>query len=266
MAEPTATPGYAGCNWPLDPGCLEDEWAALTPDLQERSQALAGATLRRLTGYRVGGCPVTVRPCKTGCSNGLLSPLYSMQYGSFQPHINPAGYWVNSCGCLTDCACSTVCEINLPVPASEVYAVKVNGSVIPSTDYRLDSEGRLVWTGAGACPWPACQDLSKPDTAAGTFSVRYLNSHPVDKMGEVAAGVLAMEFARACTGGVCRLPSNITNISRLGVTMEIEPGSFPNGLTGIREVDSYVMLWNPEGLRQRAGVWSPSTRNPRVTR
>ena len=33
------------------------------PEVQDRAPGLASATLRRLTGYRVGGCPITVRPC-----------------------------------------------------------------------------------------------------------------------------------------------------------------------------------------------------------
>lgn len=263
MVEPTPAAGFDSCQWPLDPACLTDEWGTFDVIVQERSRMLAGATLRRLTGYRVGGCPVTVRPCKVGCSKGLL-PLYRSG-ASFSPHINEMGFWINSCGCLTDCSCGTLCEIELPGPVGAVYAVKVDGATVAASNYRVDGT-RLVWTGAGVCPWPTCQDLSKPDTEVGTFSVRYLNAYEVDGLGEYAAGVLAMEFARACVGDPCRLPSNITNLSRQGVSMEIEPGAFPNGITGIREVDAYIAIYNPDGLRQQTRVWSPDLRTPRVMR
>jgi hypothetical protein len=29
--------------------------------------------------------------------------------------------------------------------------------------------------------------------------------------------------------------------------MEIDPGIFPKGTTGIREVDAFIALWNPRG-------------------
>jgi hypothetical protein len=39
--------------------------------------------------------------------------------------------------------------------------------------------------------------------------------------------------------------------------MEIQSGVFPHGLTGIREVDAFIGLWNPNGLTAGAKVWSP---------
>ena len=91
----TTTPPESGCAWPVDPACLGDAWDTLDPTVQERATLLAGETLRRLTGYRVGGCPVTVRPCKATCANTVFLPYYG---GGYTPHINAGGYWVNSCG------------------------------------------------------------------------------------------------------------------------------------------------------------------------
>ena len=94
----------------------------------------------------------------------------------------------------------------------------------------------------------------------------YLNSYPVDSLGAYAVGVLAMEFAKACIGGKCRLPATVTAITRQGVSFEIASGTFPSGFTGIREVDTYISMWNPQGLRQRASVWTPDASSPRVVR
>jgi hypothetical protein len=174
---------------------------------------------------------------------------------AFDP-VNLGGVWINSCGCTGRCACTTACEVELPPPVSRVSEVKIDGDIIPDTDYMVVGN-LLVWTSSGECPFPASQDLSKPDTVDDTFSVTYLNGYPVDSLGAYACGVLAAEFARACVGDSCRLPAGVTTIVRQGLTMEVPGGAFPDGLTGIREVDAYVALWNPRGATQASTVWSP---------
>lgn len=258
-------PGYDGCLWPVDPACFDEEWAALDEAVQNRAVALASSTLYRLTGYRVGGCPITVRPCKAGCAGGARSYYSYGSYGWMNPHIGLSGTWINSCGCNTDCSCVTLCEVVLPSPVGTVIEVAVDGLVVNPSDYRVDGN-RLVWVGTDECPWPACQDLSLPDTEPGTFSVTYLNSYPIDALGAYAAGVLAWEYAQACVGNRCRLPASVTSISRQGVSFDIATGAFPNGMTGIREVDAFIAIWNPDTLRQQTRVWSPDLMPPRVIR
>ena len=263
MTQPV--PEVETCAWPVDPACLTDEWSALDPSVQERAILLASATLHRLTGYRVGGCPVTVRPCKAGCAEGYPS-YYALTGQWMSPHIGVNGSWINSCGCTGSCSCVALCEVELPAPVSDVYEVAVDGIVVPAEDYRVDGN-RLVWIGSDECPWPVCQDLSKPDTEPGTFSVTYLNGYPVDAIGAYAAGIMSLEFARACTGSnKCRFPATVTAVSRQGVSFEIVSGSFPDGFTGIREVDAFIALWNPTPIRQQTQVWSPDLRQPRVMR
>jgi hypothetical protein len=266
---PVPTPGYDGCEWPIDPACFDDDWEALDPPTKARASALASATLHRLTGYRVGGCPLTVRPCKKGCAGPW--PSYYDRYtlsgflGAFWPQ-NWGGVWVNSCGCNTDCGCDALCEIALPPPVGEVYEVKLNGGIVVADQYRVDGN-MLVWVGdQSGCPWPACQDLAAADTEPNTFSVTYLNSYPVDQLGAYACAVLAMEYAKACIGNSCQLPSGVTSVVRQGVSFEVATGAFPGGVTGIREVDSYIALWNPEGIRQAPTVWSPDMPRVRVAR
>lgn len=265
-------PVPSGCSWPIDEGCLTG-WDGLDPAVQQRSIEFASATLRRLTGYRVGGCPVTVRPCKPSCADLMRTPSYydMLAFGAglsgFWPHIGTDGLWINSCGCRTDCNCGEICEVSLPPPVGRVDTVRIDGvDLIANLDYRVDGN-RLVWVDSTRdCGWPSCQDMTKPDTEVGTFSVTYLNAYPVDTLGAYAAGVLASEFAKACTGGKCRLPSGITSIARQGIAMDFATGAFPNNLTGIREVDAYIGLWNPTPIRQGATVWSPDVKSPRVVR
>lgn len=261
----TATiPEPSGCPWPVDPACLTAEWDALDDDVKDRAILLASETLRRLTGYRVGGCPVTVRPCRASCVGVGYLPFYTG--GPFFPHISPGGYWVNSCACTTDCSCSALCTVTLPAPVGRIEKVMLDGIEVDPVDYAI-SENRLIWTGVSDCPWPICQDLTRPDTEPGTFSVTYLNSWPVDALGAYAGGVLAMEFARACAGSnKCRFPATVTTVTRQGVSFDVVAGTFPGGFTGIREVDAYIALWNPHNIRQAPQVYSPDIRNPRVIR
>jgi hypothetical protein len=69
--------------------------------------------------------------------------------------------------------------------------------------------------------------------------------------------VLACEFAKACSGGKCRLPGGVTALARQGLSMEIVASMFAGGTTSIREVDAYVAQVNPHGLKTASAVWSP---------
>lgn len=239
------------CDWPLDEGCLGSEWEDMNPALKERALELSINTLRRLTAYRVGGCPVTVRPVvsKGACFVPTIGGNPWMS-----PGVSASGQWVNNCG--RDMGLRRN-EVVLPPPVGRIDEVKVDGVALDAADYRLDNGYLLVWMGEGDAPWPTNQDVTKPDTEEGTFSVTYLNAHEVDSGGAYAAAVLATEFAKACNGGKCRLPAGVTTIARQGVTMQIASGAFPDGLTGIREVDAWVALWNPDGRAQGSRVWTP---------
>lgn len=250
----------SACDWPTDPTCFPDEWESLDPDLKQRSISLASKTLQRLTGGRVSNCPVTIRPCAPRCGCGLAYQPYGDP--TFTP-LNMGGVWTNACGHV-DCGCTVLCEVILPAPVGRVDEVKIDGAVLPGTDYRVDGN-RLVYTGAFDCPFPATQNLALDDTEDDTFSVTYLNAHEVDENGAYAVAVLAYEYAKACAGNSCRLPTGVTSIARQGITMEIASGAFPGGLTGIREVDAFIMLWNPGALSHGAKVWAPGSVRHRVT-
>ena len=251
--------------WPIDDSSLPDTWGNLDPDVQDRAIAAATATLRRLTLGRVGGCPITVRPCRSADITQIPSGYYGA-YGApaygpngmaapWVPFIDRNGGWVN-CTCLEGCGCTTGCQVELIGIVGRVDEIKVDGVVIPSTDYRLDGN-TIVYQGTDTCPFPKSQDLSKPAGEVGTFTVTYLPAYPVDGWGSYVAAVLANEFAAGATGGKCRLPSGVTQIVRQGVSMTITSGAFPGGLTGIREVDTYITHFNPAALRVPPRVYSP---------
>lgn len=257
MSEPL--PEYGGCLWPADPACLGEKWDSLDPAVQERALALASSTLRRLTGFRVGGCPVTVRPCAPrGFCDSFVPFLGAFGQDWMHPGMNTQGLWVNSCGCSGSCGCTVTDGVALPLPIGEIVEVKVDGAVIAPVNYTIYAD-RLIWVGPDPSPFPATQNLNLPDTLPDTFSVTYLNAYPVDMLGAQAAAFLALEFAQACKPrGKCSLPRGVVSVVRNGVSFEIEQSFFPNGETGIDVVDAYIQMWNPDHRTQATTVWTPS--------
>jgi hypothetical protein len=258
--------------WPINwDACGGDILETLTPEQKELAEALAAQTLRMLTGYRVGGCPVTVRPCNRSCvpSSWLTAPspsiMFAGAYGGsfgFSPYVGPNGLWMNACGCRNDgCSCVKVEEVILPGTVGRVDEVLLDGEVLDPSAYRVDDFRKLVRTDGGS--WPVCQDMNA-DGGEGTFFVTYLDGNPVDGVGAYVGGLLAAEYAKACQGADCALPSNVRNVTRQGITQELDPEMFQNGLTGERAVDAYIRMWNPQDTLP-SGIYSPDAPRGRRT-
>lgn len=266
----TPLPAFPDFCWPVDTSCVPD-WNSASDDDDDvprytatekaRAISLAGQSMRLLTAFRVGGCPVTVRPAARRCQVQTWRTYPVSGAAPWSP-VSVGGEWLNI-GCGHDsCGCVGTREVKLYGAApSSVSVVMVDGMELDPSAYRLDPGGLLVrLDGVG---WPLCQDLTKADTEEGTWSVTYTPGAAVDGNGAWAAGVLAGEFVRACSTGECRLPDSVTQVVRSGITMTLAPGAFPGGLTGLREVDAYVQFWNPNGHTTPPVVWSPETRRPR---
>lgn len=263
------------CVWDFDPACLGAEWEDLTDEVKERSLMWATSALQMLTLYRVGTCPITIRPCpkppRCGCGwnpyirsegmgdNAFILAEYpsASAIGSFTPN-DWNGTWYNSCG---HGSCGAVSEIDIPGPVGYIESLRVDGVDLNlwNGDWRLDNGHLLVWQGEGPSPIPETQDLSKPDSEVGTWSLTYSRSYPVLEDGRIAVAYLAMEFARACKPkGKCDLPRGVVSVVRNGVSFTIAAGLFPNGLTNIEIVDAYILKWAPAGSPTRsATVFDP---------
>lgn len=242
------------CVWEPDPACLGDAWDALDAETQERSLMLASSSLQMLTYYRVGTCPVTIRPC----------PEERRCHCSWHPYLWD-GRWYNDCDHRT--ACAPLSEVDIPGPVGYIESFMIDGQPVDlnGPDWRLDDGHLLVWQGEGPSPIPATQDLDKPDTEPGTWSITYSRSYPVGADGRLAVAYLAMEFAKACQPkGKCSLPRGVTSVVRNGVSFSVEAGLFPNGLTGIDIVDQFILKWAPAGSPVRtATVFDPRKRTAR---
>ena len=262
-------PGLPDACWPVDPSCIEgwdDVYDPEDPDAGGYSDAdkaaavaLAGQTMRMLTGYRVGGCPVTVRPCTQACHESTWRGRGGVGWAPVQQ----GGRWLNiGCGHAGGCGCTHAHEVRLPPPAGQVTEVVLDGVTLDPSAYRLDTGGRLVRTdGVG---WPLSNDLTVTE-GPGAWHVSYVPGYPVDGLGAQAAGRLAAEYVKACSTGECDLPQAVvTGLSRNGVTMTLTPGAFPEGKTGIRTVDAYLERWNPYALSVPPMVWSPDLDQHRV--
>ena len=252
----------SGTDW----GCAlsQQEIDSLDPDVKVRSEALAWTTLSALLGYRLSLCPVVLRPCLAACLGGSgtwsTAPTVGGASG-LQPFV-AGGQWYNACGCTGDCSCTALCEVLMPAPVGGIASVTIDGIPLATTAYRVDNGNRLLRTD-GEC-WPTCQDMAAASNAIGSFTVSYYPHLAPNALLRYAAGILANEFYRACTGGQCRLPQGVTNISRSGVVMQISSGLFPDGGTGIREVDAIIRIYNPFALKMPSRVMSPDSPSGRV--
>lgn len=226
--------------------CCE-HWTEHDTDLQQRATSLAWSALRSLTAGLVGSCPVQLRPCLSDTRCGRCDPLTS--------YVSPPNdAELRACRQSGTCSCSTMHTITLPGRVAALLGVILDGVELDLGLFRIDNGRELVRQDGIA--FPHCQDMSLPAGAVGTLVVEYLPGIAPDSSGLWAAGLLACEFARACTGGKCRLPRAVTSIARQGVSMEFPRTMWEHG-TGIQEVDAYVFDVNPHRLKTPPMVWSP---------
>lgn len=275
-AEPEPPKPEGPCEpWPFDPECCPAADTA-TPERILKARTVATQILWALSGRRYGpGCPVAVRPCKKSCFDSLgLGGAYAATgagYGSpWIPYLGRDGLWRNAsvCGCAGDCSCGEFCEIYLPGPVYDIVEVNEGGTVLPAGAYRVDNGNTLVRTD-GNC-WPDCQDMAEPPGAPNTLTVTYRVGVPLDALALNAMDAMTCHLLSSCTGAgtcSCKLPSNVTRLNRQGVeqTFESPTELLAGGLTGIADVDRWLLVVNPYRQYSPSRVYSPDFKTPRVT-
>ncbi|MFJ8049807.1 hypothetical protein [Streptomyces luteogriseus] len=258
LSTPSGTGGMTGpcADWPVQWTC---ELSTLNPAVTGDAVSMATETLWGLSGMRFGLCEVTLRPCASSCDDGRFyddfGPPWSARHWP-QPALI-GGLWFNlTCGsCPGTCSCAEVSEVRLPAPVYEIVEVLVDGTALPSSAYRLDNNRLLVRTDGQR--WPRCNDLSREDSEAGTWSVRARFGEPLPQGTKLAMGELACQFAKAADGQDCRLPAGVQQLVRQGVTISFpDVGElFEKGRTGLYLVDAFIATWNPNHLRSRSRVY-----------
>lgn len=171
-------------------------------------------------------------------------------------------------------SCRRPPQIDLGVfPIRSIVQVKIDGTIIPSDEYRVDDHRLLVRVRptASSVPtvrwgWPTCQNLDLPDTEVGTFSVDLQYGMSPPSSGTAAAAALAAQFALAHASLPNRLPARLMTITRQGITMAaIDPLNFlDKGLTGVLEADLFIKASNPQRQRRRPRVYSPDVEYSRT--
>lgn len=257
----------APCEWPI---IGSDDCDALpSSGISQDIKTAAVAFLWNWTGKRYGLCEVTVRPQRRDCFGatyrGAGGHPDTLSGASWQP-VLVGGEWFNlGCGsCGSVCGCSSVSSIRLPGPVNSIESVTVDGEMLAPEAYRVDNHKYLVRQDGGE--WPVCNDLSKPDGEDGTWQVVYKQGVEVPRGGQIAAGVLACEFAKAVYKPTdCRLPERIQTVTREGVTVGIlDPfDGIDSGHTGIWLIDSWVASVTRSPARST--VHSPDRKGTRRT-
>ena len=239
------------CDWPI---IVDDPvWTAATQPQRDAASRVARDVLWMLSGRVFGLCTVTVRPCHLcpdrtagrsghlGVSGGLMQGDYRMLLGS-------------SCGC-AGAVCAGSSEVALEGPVHDITEVRVDGTVLDEAAYRVRNRRWLMRVDGQR--WPQAQNMDAADDEAGAFTVTYRRGIEVPYLGQVAAGLLALEWLKGMTGRDCGLPAGATSVSRQGVTVEVDPrGLYEAGVVGIPEVDQWLLTVNPNRLSTPAQVYS----------
>lgn len=251
-------------DFPDDPGSEQEVLIAAA--LEAATEALWERTQRRF-----GLCSMKLRPCKADCWPGGFAGWPRGWWDASSSWTWPfptlhGGKWFNLvCGkCGSNCSCSQVEQVQLPSPVAQVEEVRVDGVVLDPSAYRVDDWRWLVRLDGG--DWPRCNDLNLADTEEGTWSVTASYGEAVPKLGQLAAGQLASEIYKHCTGGKCTIPSStIQQVTRQGVTKVYfdADSAFANGQIGLYFTDLFISTYNPGG-RRRAKIHDidgPKARN-----
>jgi hypothetical protein len=165
----------------------------------------------------------------------ILWSFTGQRYGLCELTVTPPP----SCFCAETCECRG-CSITLPAPVYDVSEVLVEGEVF--TDWV-----QLGNTLRRATPWP--RDVE----------VTYRRGLAVPAGGDRVVSELARELALyRCNSAKCRLPSNITQRTRQGDTIQF--GQKPTKdaqtpLTGIPMIDLWIRAVS--GVAAPGRVWSP---------
>lgn len=252
---PPCTPWITGddvadcCSVETTSGVIFDQVAEQASDL-----------LFEISGRLYAGeCgPRTVRPPCDSCWCGfqVLSRGYIVGPWTYGYPLDSLCY-----SCLTACEPSMVKLAGYPIRA--VSEVKINGDVVNPDDYFLHNDRYLVR--ADGARWPISQNLSLPDTEDHTFSVTYTYGADPPELALAAAGQIACELYKQCSGESCALPTGVTRLTRQGVTIDrlaFTSWSFREGrwATGLALVDAFLATVNPAGLMRRPVLWAPGRR------
>lgn len=241
-----------GCVWLIEGDCRAER--TLSDDAVRLARQAAVEILWAATARRFGVCPVTVRPCPPAPERDWFVNHWDLI--SSTGHRTSIWYGNMACqSCSDTCRCDPIGSVRLwhQRPQS-IVQVSIDGEVLDPSAYLLHNDVLVRIDGDS---WPKVQDVTAPLGQPGTWSISYLYGTPVPVAGQLAAGELACEIAKAlCDDDSCALPQRVQTVTRQGVTVGfIDPMTFlSDNKTGLYGVDLWIQSVNPNGLKQRPRV------------
>lgn len=243
----------SGQVWPLsyvfcrDTSTLDN----LPAEEQEQFQKTAAEFLWRWTRQQFGLSEVTIAPTRDHCAYDLYTTFYGgarrrylQSHGKSYPFSSHLLYYW------------TEYDTVLLSHVHEIVEVTLDGAVF--SEWELKGK-HLVRTDGES--WPLDQNPADP-----VFEVTYRAGAPVPTGGQLAAGRLSLEFAKAaCDDPDCALPERLQTVTREGVTVGVmdQFEDLDKGHTGVWAIDNWVSsivnptvgakVMSPDYPRRRAG-------------
>jgi hypothetical protein len=252
------TPGSAtvcsersSCCWPIIDCC---DNPTTDDTIEEWSSIMAVDILYALSGRQYGTCQATIRPTREPCQGlpdanawALIGTnLYSSTAGwAWQRGYHNQPFFAGASA--VRLWHRDVCTID---------EVQIDGDVVDPSLYRkIRRQGRWWLIRTDGESWPDEQDWTVDNYEEGSWSITYTHGRQVPKGGQVAAGKLKCELAKACAEDeTCALPERVQTITRQGVTVGfLDAQDFlDKGRTGITMIDLWLTSVNPKAIRRRA--------------
>lgn len=219
---------------------------AFPEGLFERALSAAQDMVHVALGYQYPGlCWDIVRACSPGCAQQWLA-YPSDSIGGSRPI--GGGRATATCGGSLCMVAEYVTLTNQPVV--EVTKIVVDDAELPAGSWRI-IDNRFVTPIPGE-DWPV---------RGRTLELHYQWGAAVSEAIVMAAEVLACELAAGWSGGECRLPKRVTQVTAENISQVVlDPMNFLDdfGRFGIPEVDSVIKTFNPHGLDRQAKALSPA--------
>lgn len=195
----------------------------------EAAKAAAQSLIWSRTGRRLGTCEVTeTYQIDRGCYRPLHGPLRSLRFEQ---------WWRGGEALMLGAQ-----------PVVSVAEVRIDGALVASSGYWLD--GGIISLRENA--WHG------EVTVTYTWGVP-IGGTPIAGSVGLAMGEAALEYCQPSLGGHCRLPANVSSITRQNVTTNFQSGAelADAGLTGLTFVDALINACNPGKLQARSRVFYP---------
>lgn len=202
--------------------------ATTDPGVLASVSAQAGQILRTLSGGRAGTCEETIRPIGECCDG-------------------------RGCRC-----CGTGDRIRVQSstgPITSVTQVKVDGQVVPTSDYRFYPSTQLLYRTPDQ-RWPRTDHKWADCDDTGTMCVDVVVGYEPDAWALSVHAELTCELLKSCAGEKCRLPRNATQVVGQGITVTLTPAELKQF---IPSVAGWVAAVNPNAGQNVARLYSPDT-------